>query len=127
MKALTIPSRVLVALKAGNPYQVIWETAAAHATFQNAEGPAKAVAERLVEALQGFPPPTKDFDIIDIRESLSAAGFKVTVGTGTHIRVTVIATYREAQRVVCIQDLQMSARRPEKLKRIQPDRAGDKP
>src|SRR3954462_12373211 len=99
MKSLTIPARGLEALRAGNPYQVIWEAAAAHEAFQNAEGPAKAVADRLVEALRGFPPPSRDFDVIDIRESLSAAGFKVTVGTGTHIRVTIIAIYREAQRV----------------------------
>jgi hypothetical protein len=127
MKSFTIPARVLEALSAGNPYQVHWGSQAARQLFQETKGPAKEISEQLVNALRGFPPPARDFDVIDIREGLGASGIKVSVATGTHIRVTVLAIYREAQRLVSIQDFQLSPRHPEKIRRHHPNNERGRP
>ncbi|MGH7441273.1 MAG: hypothetical protein ACREKE_01220 [bacterium] len=121
MRSLPIPPEVEAALRARNPYRIVWENAEAHRRFEDVAPPAREVAQRLLDALPKFPPRHDDFDILDIRAGLAGTGYKVMVGTGTHIRVTVTAQYREAQQVVSIQEFQAHPRTAERLK------SGDKP
>ena len=103
----SVPEEVRATLEARNPFQLIWEDANAHKCFQDLNGPAREIANRLVEALLCFPPPSQEFEVIGIVAGLGGTGYSVTVGTGTHLRVTVAAKYQEIQRTVCIRNFKV--------------------
>ena len=114
---IKVPNEVLQALSARNPYTLKWANGEVQQRYLHLIGPNREIADRLLEALQTFPPPGSEFDILEITAGLGGAGFTVTVGTGTQLRVTVTARYRQLGSAVVIKDFQIGPRIPEQVKK----------